>query len=169
MPYINKPIGERFLSALYTISGSECILWKGCTTKAGYGKLQENNKEIYVHRYSYELFVEKIPEGLVIDHICRNKACVNPSHLRVVTNRENVVFNSESAAALNLLKSHCKNGHEFTPKNTIMMPPETPTHIPSRRCKECARTRNREYLRVHGDDRNARRRAQSKAAKEASA
>lgn len=70
------------------------------------------------HRVAYEWSIGPIPEGMVIDHLCRNRQCVNPSHLEVVTNVENVM-RGYSIWAINARKTHCKRGHEFTPENTI--------------------------------------------------
>lgn len=79
----------------------------------GYSKIFLNGKEVYGHRFSFELFVNKIPKGLVIDHKCRNRACVNPAHLQVVTLRENTLLGN-CPAAINARKTKCKNGHPFT-------------------------------------------------------
>ena len=145
MPYNNRPPMERFLMNLDIIEGSDCILWKGKPTRGGYGTISVGGVDTYAHRFSYIHSIGDIPAGLVTDHICRNKTCVNPSHLRLVTNRDNIVYNSGSIAALNLVKTHCKNGHEFTTENTIMMPPETTHSIPSRRCKKCKSIRDKQY------------------------
>lgn len=135
----------RFLSRMDVSTGSECIFWKGKLGKNGYAKLSIGDKDMYAHRFSYTMFVGPIPEGMRIDHECRNRNCVNPSHLRLVTHRENCIYNSSSTSAMNLVKTHCKNGHEFTPENTIMIRPETPGAMPSRRCRECKNRRDREY------------------------
>ena len=66
-----------------------CWEWQRGKTKSGYGQLQIRNKKIYAHRYYYEKYVSVIPKGMEIDHICHNRACVNPKHLRLATRFDN--------------------------------------------------------------------------------
>lgn len=69
----------------------ECWLWIGPLDRYGYGKYRRSNRHTGAHRIAYQLLVGEIPEGLVIDHLCRNRACVNPWHMDPVTNRENIL------------------------------------------------------------------------------
>lgn len=69
---------------------SGCWVWRRQKTKEGYGKFEHEGRQIYAHRWSYEKHVGPIPHGLVIDHICNNKACINPDHLRPTTDAENI-------------------------------------------------------------------------------
>jgi len=69
----------------------ECWIWQGCINNKGYGKTSLDGRRMYAHRMSYEIINGRIPDGLVIDHLCRTPACVNPNHLRVTTHRENIV------------------------------------------------------------------------------
>jgi hypothetical protein len=85
------------------------------------------------HRWAYEAFVGPIPEGLEIDHLCRNRACVNPAHLDPVTHQENM---SRGKAAR---MTHCHKGHPFDEANTRM------EAYGSRRCKECNNAASRRY------------------------
>lgn len=74
----------------YVAKTDECWNWTGGTTK-GYGSFTDTNRrKVYAHRFSWELHRDPIPEGLVIDHLCRNTLCVNPDHLEPVTQQENV-------------------------------------------------------------------------------
>ena len=79
---------ERFWSKVDR-SGS-CWEWLAAKHKEGYGALAMNGKMLRAHRVSYEWLVGEIPEGLVTDHLCRNPSCVNPAHLELVTNEENL-------------------------------------------------------------------------------
>lgn len=80
---------RRFWSKV--VKTEDCWEWTGAKTGAGYGHVLLNYKNVYAHRLSYELLVGPIPEGLVIDHVCRNRGCINPEHLEPVTPRENVM------------------------------------------------------------------------------
>ena len=83
----------------------------------GYAQVWIDGRPKLLHRVVYEAAVGVIPDGMVIDHLCRNRACCNPAHLEVVTNRENIL-RGEGLSAKNAKKTHCKHGHEFTEENT---------------------------------------------------
>lgn len=102
-----------------------CWLWTAA--RAGgrnrdYGCFGDPGGERYAHRFAYKTWKGPIQEGLTIDHLCRNTLCVNPDHLEVVTQRENVA-RGESFSAKNSRKTHCLRGHEYTPKNTYIQRP----------------------------------------------
>lgn len=96
-----------------------CWVWQGETQARGYGRVflgrKASPKYAMAHRFSYEVFVGAIGEGLVIDHLCRNKLCVNPEHLQPVSPRVNVLRAPETPAAVNAAKTHCPRDHELVP------------------------------------------------------
>ncbi len=116
---------------------SGCWVWQRCLT-FGYGRKRVKGVDWRAHRWYYEQAHGPIPAGLVIDHLCRNRACVNPAHMEPVTNRENIL-RGVSPHALNARKTHCKRDHEYTPENTYL----TPAGL--RQCRECDRQKNREW------------------------
>lgn len=92
--FVVEPIEQRFRDRYY-VAENGCWIWIGARTgpgDKGYGRIAlPGNKRMLAHRWAYETFVGPIPEGLQIDHLCRNRPCVNPAHLEPVTNRENVL------------------------------------------------------------------------------
>lgn len=90
---------------------NDCHLWQGPLDKDGYGSFFFKRKPRRAHRVSYYLHLGDIPAGMVIDHSCGRRNCVNPSHLRVLTVRENALENSRGIGAVNAKKTHCKFGH----------------------------------------------------------
>lgn len=83
----------------------DCILWNGAKTKGGYGNRRIDGKNVYAHRFAWEDVNGKIPDNMTIDHLCKNKLCVNVDHLEVVTNRENVL------RMRNWSEDSCDKGH----------------------------------------------------------
>ncbi len=141
---------ERFWSKVEKTS--ECWIWKGGLAKSKdksnsrfYGSFHRRIDQKLVaslaHRLSYELVKGEIPDGLVIDHTCRNTLCVNPDHLEPVTQRENLLRgNTENAK--NNAKTHCLRGHEFTPENTYL---RDDGKRRTRHCRLCAKIRAEIY------------------------
>lgn len=101
---------KRFTAKCRASYNSTCIEWVGALSVGGYGifKIKKRAnfwRNVYAHRFSYERNVKDIPKGMYIDHICRNRKCVYPEHLRIVTPQQNAT---------------CKRGHEFTKENTMI-------------------------------------------------
>jgi hypothetical protein len=106
-----------------------CWEWKAGKDSNGYGNHRHKGKATGAHRVSYELIISSIPEGLELDHLCRNRSCVNPYHLEPVTHKENT--------RRGLIKTHCVRGH-----------PRTPENLTRNRCRECMRKFNRDAQRI---------------------
>jgi len=116
-----------------------CWIWTGADNGAGYGRFHSNYSDKRVHRVSYEFFTgEKIPKGLVIDHLCRNRKCVNPDHLEVVSHKVNIL-RGNGVGAVNKAKTHCKFGHEFSGDNLAIQ--IRPNGAKWRICVTCKKTR----------------------------
>lgn len=129
MNNLDLQITIRFLTKINHIGN--CWEWKGCQ-RNGYGRFNLNGKTILSHRFSYELFKELIPKGLTIDHLCKNKLCVNPEHLEAVTQRENIL-RGVGTAAINSKKTNCPKGHELKEPNLV----KSELRIGRRNCRIC--------------------------------
>jgi HNH endonuclease len=105
---VPAPVRER--PVVRTVDPRECILWKGCRDRDGYGATWINGKRVMAHRWAYERAFGPIPSGMQIDHLCRNRACCNPCHLEAISRLENI----RRAA----WRDACKRGHAMTPANT---------------------------------------------------
>jgi hypothetical protein len=110
MEQIIENAKKRF-NAYWIQDTNGCHLWQGHKDKDGYGIFYFYKASRRAHRVSYYFFIGEIPNGMFIDHICKNRSCVNVSHLRIVSPRENSLFNSNSVGAINSQKTHCKYGH----------------------------------------------------------
>ena len=132
----------KFLSKIKINQDTECWEWCGAVHPLKhYGQhsvgLSNNFK---AHRLSYELFIGGLSSDNVIDHMCKNRICVNPYHLRQVSWRINTLENSEGEAAKNLRKDKCNRGHFYPDK---LVPHRDGW---KRFCPECSKIRTREYL-----------------------
>jgi hypothetical protein len=94
-----------------SVDSDGCWNWTASLTADGYGHLWWQGTMTTAHRTVYELTAGALPDGMVLDHLCRNRRCVNPDHMRVVTRKQNSLENSESVTAVNAAKTHCHHGH----------------------------------------------------------
>jgi len=113
----------RFWSKVSKGPDVECWEWLASQNGTGYGKfsIDRDKKSItlYAHRISYMLEHGDIENGFELDHLCRNRSCVNPCHLEPVTSRENKI-RGESCSAINARKTHCVHGHPLSGDNLII-------------------------------------------------
>ena len=123
---------ERF--ARKVLADGECWLWIAAKDPCGYGQFFWNGRPHKAHRVAYELVVGGIPAGLELDHLCRVRHCVRPSHMEAVTHRVNLL-RGDTFQAKHAAKTHCHRGHAFDEANTHWM------SNGARRCRHCNRIR----------------------------
>ena len=129
---------ERFEAKIEPEPMSGCWLWTGARSN-GYGHFNKGKDVIvWAHRVAWELTHGMIPEGLTIDHLCRVRVCVNPAHLRIVTNRENILAGN-GFSAVNARKRVCAHGHAYDQENTMWV--HRSTGEVERACWRCFRER----------------------------
>lgn len=128
---------ERFWSKT-AIQPNGCVEWTRCKDGSGYGSFRVDGKSVLAHRWAYEWAngAGSIPDGLQLDHLCRNRACVSPKHLEPVTARENTL-RGEGPSARHAVKTHCDNGHEFSDENAYRPPPSKRYPNGRRKCRAC--------------------------------
>jgi len=131
-------IAQRLLNR--TDRTGKCWIWLGSCNDRGYGKMWDGSRLSYVHRLSYEAFVGPIPNGLTIDHLCRNRQCLNPEHLEPVTNRENIL-RGEGPSAKKARRTKCSGGHQLSGTNLMQ------SRLPYRQCRICFNEWQRQYKR----------------------
>lgn len=127
----------RFYSKFEVGPADSCWPWQGTTIPSGYGQFHVATNggralRVMAHRASYELAFGPIPNGLTIDHLCRNVSCVNPHHLEAVSIKVNILRGT-APSARRARQTHCKRGHLFSPENTYIYPPTG--HRTCRRCR----------------------------------
>lgn len=133
------------IDGAYEVAPSGCWLWLGGLTYNGYGRVARSGRNMMAHRYSWSLVNGPIPHGLTVDHLCFTRRCVNPAHLRLLTNQANAVGTRSRAltgalsADMRLLR--CVKGHELTPENVYWWKRGRTGKL-RRRCRQCSRDRD---------------------------
>lgn len=155
--HIFAALEDRFLDKISVGYENGCWEWQGAKS-VGYGKIMTQAQPIPVlvgaHRISYELFRGKIPDGLYIDHLCRNRACVNPSHMETVTNRENI--RRTPRIAQRAKEMTCAHGHDLKEWGVLRVDPRTTDPESGYyRCKLCSRENALAYHYKNRDERVA--------------
>lgn len=144
---ISPTLADRFFKRVEKNGEGGCWIWIGAVQLNGYGVIPKGphgTGNHLAHRASWFLHYGEIPDGLVIDHLCRNKKCVNPFHLRVCTQRENVLCGI-SLSAKNAIKVMCDNGHTLDD----CYPIKSLNGNKSRKCRVCQRENVKRYYAAH--------------------
>lgn len=128
--------------------GAECWDWTAFRHQ-GYGRFAESHRrQRPAHRWAWEYFNGLVPDGLELDHLCRNRACVNPAHLEPVTHRENTMRSPIAPAAVLSRITRCKNDHPLSGENLYITPGRG-----HRACRECDRQNGARYRQAHLEER----------------
>lgn len=132
-------LAQRFENRYIPVPESGCWLWLGPLDRDGYGHIWSGPRPWPAHRVSLELRGVEIPQGLVVDHLCRERSCVNPDHLHICTVKENTLApHSKCPAVANLAKERCprcRGEYSVRPHNTV--------RGGNRRCKSCENEQQR--------------------------
>lgn len=134
--YTSRPPADRFWEKVEKGGPDECWTWTARCHPAGHGVFNSGNKvNVYAHRWAWIEVNGPVPEGLVLHHKCFNPPCVNPAHLEPVTVGENLLAGPRGPAYERSRITHCPQGHEYTPENTVRYAGSSW----GRRCRECQR------------------------------
>lgn len=140
-PFTDEEYAENFWRHSGKRGPDECWEWKLARDRTGYGRTKLRHVTWQAHRMSWKLTNGEIPKGLFVCHKCDNRPCVNPSHLFLGTNSDNLkdAVAKGRQKSPNRGKTHCQHGHEFTAANTQI------TKDGFRRCRKCSALRSKKY------------------------
>lgn len=144
----------RFWAKVYKPSIHQCWDWLSYIDPDGYSRFQIKNVSYGAHRLSWKEFFGEIPKDMVIDHKCRNRSCVNPYHMQLVTRGENVLLGI-GMSAINKAKTHCLKNHPFDSKN----------NRGDRVCSICKNASLRNWYEINKQEVNKKRRSRHTIAK----
>lgn len=130
---------ERFWSKVDKHGPNGCWVWTAGTFSSGYGSFWLKGRMRHAHRVAWHWMRGPVPEGMTLDHLCRNRACVNPDHLEPVTHQVNIL-RGVGASAQHARKTHCPQGHAYDEANTEW-------YGNRRRCITCRREHQRRAYR----------------------
>lgn len=131
---------DRLLPKVQHDPETGCLVWVAARSVEGYGRVSVEGRSQLAHRVVWELYVGPIPEGMTIDHLCNRPSCVNIAHLRVASQRENILApHSATLARRNSLVTECPQGHPYDEQNTNRNRPER------RDCRACGRAATRRW------------------------
>jgi len=133
---------ERFAERI--MPAESCEIWVGNMNANGYGRISVGGKHVLAHRYAWERANGPVPDGMELDHLCRNHACVRLSHLEPVVHRVNVL-RGEAHCAVVVRTGVCKRGHSYDEQNTHVGPDG------KRYCRACRAMRARAYRKAARD------------------
>lgn len=132
--YTTTPPEERFWGKVNLLAPNGCWEWTKCLNKDGYGRFMVvKGTVVLAHVWAWEWLNQPVPDGMELDHLCRNHSCVNPAHLEPVTHRENMRRGYWAT------KTECDQGHAYTEENTYIRRDGT------RDCRACNRERGRRH------------------------
>jgi hypothetical protein len=149
---VPQALEKRFWVKVDKRGDDECWPWLAGKSK-GYGNFSRDGKDAKAYRVSYELLVGPIPPGRDLDHLCRNRACVNPAHLEPVSRRENIL-RGIGPSAQRAKQTHCVHGHPFDGENTMYLVGKNGQK--HRRCRACGLKKAQEEARKEREERQAR-------------
>lgn len=142
-----SPVRDRLFPRLIIDPETGCLNWTASTTNGGYGHMFVPGRGmVRTHRLMWELFAGPIPDGMELDHLCRNPRCANVAHLEAVSHRENVLRGTSPSAA-HARTTHCPTGHPYDEANTIIGKLSHGRGV-GRWCRECKRARERRRYRA---------------------